>query len=98
MIDIMTPSTEQIIGDVACVVGVPAAHVASRRHTVAAQWARFLSIAAIRKAYPFQSLKDLAMAVGRKDHGTAIHALKRFDHLVKTSPDFRALASDLQLI
>jgi chromosomal replication initiation ATPase DnaA len=94
----MKPSPQQLIGDVAIVTGVSAPAISGRRKTNAIVFARHLAIAAIRRQYPHLSLTELASFVGRTNHGTAINALRQFQNLSETSPPFRALAAELNLL
>lgn len=94
----MKLSPSEIIGQVACVTGVPAAAITGPRRTNAVTLARFLCIAAIRKAWPHFSLSELAASVGRSDHGTAIHSLRQFQNLADQDPTFRAQAAELNLL
>lgn len=93
----MKLSPGEIIGQVACATGVTAAAITGNRRTNAIVFARFLAIAAIRQAWPQFSLEELSNAVGRRDHGTAINALRQFENLSTTDPEFLSYATQLHL-
>ena len=87
----------EIIAEVACLTGVPAPAITGPRRADRICFARFLTVAAIRQAYPRFSLRDIAECVGRTDHGTTINALRRFSDLCHTDRHFRANAQALNL-
>jgi chromosomal replication initiation ATPase DnaA len=94
----MPLSPGEIIGQVACITGVPVGSIQGKRRTRAVTEARFLVIAAISKRYPWWSGQELAGAISREDPGTAYHAIKRFKTLIVTNPHFQAMAREMDLI
>lgn len=80
-----------ILSEVALVTGVPVSAITGRRRTRGVVWARFLAIAAIRENFTWWSWEEIAAATGRADHGSAIHAVQRYQFLLKTDPEFRSL-------
>ncbi len=94
----MPLSPEEIIGQVACITGIPVGSIKGKRRTRATAEARFLAVAAIKQRYPWWSGQELASAISREDPGTAYHALKRFKNLIATQPHFQAMAREMNLI
>lgn len=82
----MTP--EQIIREVAAVTRLLPAQITGPRRTNRICRARFLAIAAIRHAFPRFTLKDIADAIGRKDHCTISHAERAHRKLMKKDPSY----------
>ena len=91
-------SPESIIAEVALITGVPVSAITGDRRTSRICWARFLTYAALRQAFDWWSLPDIAAAVNRVHHGTVINGLKRFHQLSGSNPAFQSLAHELQLI
>jgi chromosomal replication initiation ATPase DnaA len=84
-------SPEEIITEVALVSGIPAPAITGRRRTVPIARARFLAIAAVRSAYSDWSLQAVG-ALFRRDHGAIMNARDRHCQLLKTDPNYQALA------
>ncbi len=90
---IISPSL--ILERVAAITGIPSSAIIGRRRTNRVVVARFIAIAAARQAFGYWSLADLAALVGRSDHGTAVHALARFEELCETDLSFLKLANQV---
>lgn len=90
-------SPESIIAEVALITGVPAPVITGTRRTSRVVWARWLAIAAIRKSFNWLSLQDIGDVMNR-DYTSISYALKQIPSLLETSPTFRALARELQLL
>jgi chromosomal replication initiation ATPase DnaA len=89
-------SPETIIGEVACITGIPVAAITGRTRTTATVHARFLAIAAVRQAFAWWSLTDIGHAFHR-DHGTITHALTRHRDLLSSDPAYQQHATELKL-
>lgn len=94
----MRLSPSEIIGQVACVSGVTAPAITGGRRTSAVCRARFLAVAAIHEVWPWFSMYELAAAVGRGDHGTAVNAIRQTQRLMSTDTEFRAQAEALGIV
>ena len=70
-------SPTEIIQAAAEVTGVTPASITSPRRTPAAVNARTVAVALIRQNYPGLSVLEIAEAVGRICHGSALHHLRR---------------------
>lgn len=68
----------QIIASVSKVTGIPPWQIVGPFRTAPIARARFLAVGLLREMFPWWSFQQLASAVGKKDHGQAIHALKRY--------------------
>jgi chromosomal replication initiation ATPase DnaA len=73
----------QIIRAVSQATGIPAHQIVGPFRTDPLSKARFLIIGILREVFPWWSHQQLANAVGRKDPGQAMHALRRFRALEK---------------
>lgn len=89
-------SPESIIGDVAEITGVPAPAILGRRRTTAVLHARYLAIAALRQAFGWWAVADIAAHV-RKDRGSAVNALRNHQRLICENGEYRAFAAALHL-
>jgi chromosomal replication initiation ATPase DnaA len=70
--------------------GVTPEEIMSKRRTARISNARHMVIAMLHIQFPSWSYPDLADAVKRKDHGTAMYAVKRIRILVETKPAYKA--------
>ena len=73
----MPPTLKHIFEAVSRASGIPVAAIRGRRRTQAVAHARFVIVYLVKQVFPWWSLAELAAAIGRKDHGTALHALGR---------------------
>ena len=87
-----------ILGDVACIAGIPVGYIVGKRKTAGIVVARTLAFAAIKSAFPFWSQIEIAMFFDRVDATTTFYALKRFDLYNGTMPDFKRMADELGII
>ena len=86
----MTP--QAIIAEAARISSLPVETITGPGRTQLHAWARFIAIREINRRCPWFSLGQLAGWVGRKDHGTALHALDQYDRLTYQNGAFRALS------
>ena len=102
----MTTTTPQIrpgmtvfsvIEAVSAVTGVSPAEITGPRRTNRICFARFLTMAGVRIAFPWWALIDVSQAVGRGDHATIYHGLCRYRTLFDTDKHFRNAALTLGL-
>lgn len=84
-----------ILAHVALITGIPAAVITGPRRSLRVVRARYIALAALHQAFPCWSLGDLARAVGRHDHSTAVHALQQYEILRNQRPSFRATADEI---
>ena len=84
-----------ILGDVACIAGIPVGYIVGKRKTAGIVVARTLAFAAIKSAFPFWSRIEIARFLGREDGSTTAYALKRFDDYFQTMPEFKRMADEL---
>lgn len=89
-------SHEEIIGEVATITGVPAPAITGRRRTLAVSRARWLAIAAIRGADSSATFMQLG-ALFRRHHTAIIKATHGHRKLLKTDPNYQALARQVCL-
>lgn len=87
----MTPT--EIIDRVASVAGIPRERITGPGRQRFAVWCRFICMEEITKACPWLTSAEVAGYVGRKDHGTALHAKAAYAALWEDSQPFRQLAS-----
>lgn len=80
-------SPETIISEVALLTGVPVAAITGRSRTATVVQARFLAIAAIREAFAWWPLDDLA-AVFHRTRGSMVNALTRHPHFIHLDPEY----------
>lgn len=73
----MAPTLNGIFEAVSLASGIPVAAIRGRRKTQSVAYARFVIVYLVHQAFPWWSLAELAAAIGRTDHGTALHALGR---------------------
>lgn len=83
------PNAANIFRAVYDETGITPEQIMGRRRTARISDARHMVIAILHIQFPEWSLQDLADAVRRKDHVSAIHALKRIRKLVSTNPDYK---------
>jgi chromosomal replication initiation ATPase DnaA len=91
----MSLSPYQLIGEVACITGVPTGIITGRRRTRAVSRARHLVIAAVHHHHPHLSLRDLSSIVRRSCHGTAAHSLQAHRKLAAADPAYQSHAAEL---
>ena len=82
----MNPCT--ILGEIACLTGIPVGDILGKRRTCAVIYARTLAFATVKAKFPSWSLTEIAEFLGRDCHGTTMAALKRADKMTETSPEF----------
>jgi chromosomal replication initiation ATPase DnaA len=68
----------EIIASVSKSTGIPTWQIVGPFRTAPIVQARFLAVGILREMLPWWSFQQLASAVGKKDHGQAMHALKRY--------------------
>ena len=92
----MVPTLNSIFEAVSLASGIPVAAIRGRRKTQAVAYARFVIVYLVRQAFPWWSLAELAAAIGRSDHGTALHALGRARALQHRDRTFAELLARAQ--
>lgn len=80
-----------ILGAVSAASGIPLAAIRGKGRTRSVCYARFIIVSMLNDACPWLSLAELAACIGRKDHGSALHALGRTNRLRREDPDFAEL-------
>ena len=89
----MNPCT--ILGDIACLTGIPVGDILGKRRTCAVIYARTLAFATVKAKFPSWSLTEIAEFLGRCDHGTTIAALKRADKMTETNAEFAKMRKEI---
>jgi chromosomal replication initiation ATPase DnaA len=70
--------------------GITPEQIMGKRRTDRIVYARHMTIAVLHIKFPRWSLTDLAEAVNRADHGTAINAIKRATERARVDKSYRA--------
>ena len=84
----MKPELTAIFQAVSIASGIPISAIRGRRRTRVCVWARFAAAVLIWERFPWWSLGQIAQAIGRADHGTAMHALNRAFVMCTVDSDF----------
>ncbi len=84
----MKPELISIFEAVSNASGIPISAIRGRRRTRVCVWARFAAAVLIWERFPWWSRGQIAQAIGRTDHGTAIHALNRAFVMCTVESDF----------
>ena len=80
-----------ILYSVSAASGIPVAALRGQGRTRGAAYARFIAVLILHENCRWLSLAELAAAIGRKDHGSALHALSRARSLPHHDAAFAAL-------
>jgi len=83
------PSAANIFRAVYEETGISPEQIMGKRRTARISDARHMVIAVLHIQFPEWSLQDLADAVKRTDHCSALHALRRIRKLVSTRPEYQ---------
>lgn len=79
---------QHLIYSVEKAAGIEPGAITRPGRTRCVAYARFAAVWLIHRRFPNWSLKQLSEAVGRKDHGTAIHALRMAENLIQKNDSF----------
>lgn len=86
----------QILGAVSATSGIPLDAIRGQGKTRSLVYARYIIVRLLNEACPWLSLSELAAAIGRTNHGSALHALGQARSLPHRDKVFNQLLQSCQ--